>query len=326
MNDPITIRFDGRRHGFWQRVSIRASIDDLCAALSLSLGGPGAGAGLGIGANTVIEVLIGEDKVTTARVDSLRREVSDNSHSIEIGARSLGRELVDCRYSKTLSGLTLEAIMARICGAFEVPLRVSAQTAVTPAFSMQCESPAGALINAARATNLLLYPTPDGGLVLQPPTSAAPVATLIHGEHLRRYQVTDEFNRRFSEYFLKGYDHGADAALDGKATDDGIGFFRPMEMIADRHGRGTGGCGRRARLERDRRRAAGRYIEVELPGWRRPDGGLWGVNMQARVILPQEGVDDVFLIGACELRHGADSGSVTRLRLMARDALKGEAT
>ena len=175
----------------------------------------------------------------------IRRQVDADSHAIYIEARSLGRELVDCQYSKTLSGLKLGEIVKRICSTFKVPVKIEAETAVVPDFSMQCELPANALINAVRAANLLLYPLPDGGLVLTKPTDAAPVASLVYGVHIKRYEVIDEFKLRFSDYVIKGYDYASDAALKGAAKDGGITFFRPMHIVADRHGHGLGGCDRR---------------------------------------------------------------------------------
>lgn len=322
------IRFDGQRYGYWQKVDIRESVDDLCASVRLAITRPGTGDSLGLTANTVADVLIGDGLVTKVRPDSVRRPVDADSHAIYIEARSLGRELVDCQYSKTLSGLKLGEIVKRICSTFKVPVKIEAETAVVPDFSMQCELPANALINAVRAANLLLYPLPDGGLVLTKPTDAAPVASLEYGVHIKRYEVVDEFKLRFSDYVIKGYDYASDAALKGAAKDGGISFFRPMHIVADRHGHGLGGCDRRANLERNRRLARAHRIELEVPGWRYQDEDgnwqLWAINTQVRVIIPEEGIDDVFLIGERTFRLDDKGGSVTLLQVMHRNAFIGE--
>jgi prophage tail gpP-like protein len=329
----VEIRFDGVRYGFWQKAEIRESVDDLCASLSLAVTLPGHGDNLGINANTVIEALIAGERVTTVRLDSLTRSVGAESHDISLEGRSLGRELVDSQYSKTLSGLKLEEIAKRLCADFKVPLTVSAKTVSVPDFAMQCESPANALINAARAANLLLYPTPDGGLMLAEPTDAAPVATLIYGEHILDYEVTDEYRLRFSEYCVKGYDYAGDKPNKGRVKDDGITFYRPMQIVADKHGKGQGGCERRAELERNRRLARAHRIELSVQGWRflmtddrrqKTEGWrLWAINTQARVVIPQEGIDDVFLIGDRAFRLDDRGGHVTRLTLMRREAYAG---
>lgn len=322
----VEIRFGGERYGHWQQVEIRESVDDLCASLRLSIALPGAGAALPIDANSVVEVLIGDDLVTTVRVDALRRAVEADSHSIFLEARSLARELVDCQYSKTMSGLKLAEIVKAICKAFAVPVKIDAQTAVVPDFSMQCEVPANALINAARAANLLLYPLADGGLLLTTPTSSAPVATLEYGVNLKAYEVVDEYKLRFSDYVVKGYDYGDNAALKGSVKDPGIAFFRPMHIVADRAGQGLGGCDRRANLERNRRLARAHRIEATVQGWRHQDGDdwrLWAINTQVRVIIPDEGVDGVFLIGERAFRRDSRGGTLTQLTLMHRDAFAG---
>lgn len=322
------IRFDGQRYGFWQKVDIRESVDDLCASVRLAIARPGTGDSLGLTANTVANVLIGDSLVSTVRPDSVRRPVDADSHAIYLEARSLGRELVDCQYSKTLSGLTLGEIVKRICSTFKVPVKIEAETAVVPNFSMQCELPANALINAVRAANLLLYPLPDGGLVLTKPTDAAPVASLEYGVHIKRYEVVDEFKLRFSDYVVKGYDYASDTALKGAAKDAGISFFRPMHIVADRHGHGLGGCDRRANLERNRRLARAHRIELEVPGWRylAADGNWkpWAINTQVRVIIPEEGIDGVLLIGERTFRLDDKGGSVTLLQVMHRNAFLGE--
>ena len=56
----VEIKFDNQRFGFWQKVSIQQSVDDLCASVNLSLTSQGAGNSLGFTANTVAQVLIND--------------------------------------------------------------------------------------------------------------------------------------------------------------------------------------------------------------------------------------------------------------------------
>lgn len=335
-SNAITLRFNGQRFGHWYAVNTRQSVDDLCAAVQLSVVRPGTGAGaaskLGIDANTVIELLMDEQTITTLRADSLRRRVGDKHHGIAVVARSLGRELVDCQWSKTLSGLKLGEIVKRLCAAFDVPVKIDADTAVVPKFSMQCEAPANALLNAVRAANLLLYPLPSGGLILTEPTAAAPVATLEYGVNIAEYEVIDEFKLRYSEYVIKGYDYMSHNSRVGKVRDEGISFFRPLHLVADRHGQDLGACDRRAQLERNRRLARAHSVVLTVPAWRYKDAQgqpqPWALNTQVRVIIPEEEIDDVFLIGDLELRYdakgGDQSGDIALLTVMRREAFLGE--
>lgn len=318
----VEIKFNGQRYAYWQNVHISASVDDLAASVGLAVTRPGTGQRLGVDANTVIEVLIENTVVATIRPDSISRHVDANSHSITIEARSLGRELIDCQYSQTLSGLKLDEIVNKLCSTFNVPVKVDAKTTVVPDFSLQCESPANALINAARAANLLLYATPDGGLMLTAPSSAAPVAALHYGEHIESYDVVDEYKLRYSEYLVKGYDYATDKALKGGVKDGGIGFYRPLHIMADKTGQGLGGCDRRAELERNRRAARANRIELEVYGWTHA-GGVWDVNTQVRVVIPQENIDGVYLIGDRAFTLDDQRGSMTRLTVMSRDAFVG---
>lgn len=320
----IDLQFDGQRYRYWQGMEIHDSVDDLCSAVSLKISGSGHGFGnMPLTANTEVKVFADGELVSTVRPDLLRRDVRENDHKIQVEARSLARELVDCQYSTTLDGLTLEDLIKRLCKTFKVPVKVTAKTAVVPHFSMQCELPANALVNAARAANLLLYPQPDGGLLLTAPTDAAPVATLEYGKHIKHYAVVDEFRLRFSEYRVKSFDFDGNQALKGDAKDDGITFFRPFHLVADRHGQELGGCTRRAEMERNRRLARAHRLELELAGWKHA-GGLWAINTQVRVVIPQEGIDGVYLIGERDLTLDSEGGHVARLMLMHREAFLGE--
>lgn len=320
----VELRFDGKRYGYWQSVQISASVDDLCASVQLAVMSLEQGLGvLPLSENTVVEVLVDGELAATVRVDQVKRKVSATSHAISIQARSLGRELVDCQYSATLSNLKLSEIVNRLCTLFKVPLKILADTALVPDFAMQCEAPANALINAARASNLLLYPSPEGGLILSEPTADAPVATLVYGEHILSYTVIDEYKIRFSEYVVKGYDHESSQSTKASVTDDAFDYFRPMHMIADKQGQGVGGCDRRAELERNRRKARAHSIELEVQGWRH-DKGLWAINTQVRVVIPPEGIDAVFLIGDRSFNLDDKGGSITTLQVMDRQAFVGE--
>ncbi|MDT4329757.1 hypothetical protein RPD76_07535 [Methylomonas sp. MV1] len=320
----VEIRFNGQRYAYWQNVHISASVDDLTAATSLAVTRPGTGQRLGVDENTKIEVLIADTVVATIRPDSVERHVDATSHSIAIEARSLGRELVDCQYSQTLSGLKLGEVVKRICSTFNVPIQIDAETAVVPDFALQCESPSNALINAARAANLLLYPTPDGGLKLTKPTDAAPVATLVYGEHIESFSIVDEYKLRFSEYLVKGYDYANDKALKGAVKDAGIGYFRPLHIMADKAGQSLGGCDRRAELERNRRKARAHRIDLDVYGWTH-ENGVWEINTQVRVVIPNENIDGVYLIGDRAFTLDDQHGSMTRLTVMKREAFIGEA-
>ncbi len=319
----VEIRFNGKRFAYWQNVHINASVDDLAASVNLAMMRSGSGQSLGVDENTTIEVLIENTVVATIRTDVVDEHEDTESHGVAIQARSLGRELIDCQYSQTLSGLKLHEIVKRICSTFNVPVQIDAETVVVPDFSLQCESPSNALINAVRAANLLLYPTPDGGLKLTKPTQSAPVATLVYGEHIESFSIVDEYKLRFSEYLVKGYDYANNQALKGGVKDAGIGYFRPLHIMADKAGQSLGGCDRRAELERNRRKARAHRIDLDVYGWTH-ENGVWGINTQVRVIIPSRNIDGVYLIGDRAFMLDDQRGSMTRLTVMRREAFVGE--
>ena len=63
-----------------------------------------------------------------------------------------------------------------------------------------------------------------------------------------------------------------------------------------------------------------------MQGWRTPHGDgwrVWDINMQVRVTIPAEGIDDVMLIGDRSFSLDDRGGHITRLTTMARDAFEG---
>lgn len=322
----VELKFDGKRYGYWQSVEIHASVDDLCASVQLAVmsleQGPSV---LPLTENTVVEVLVDGALAATMRVDQVSRRVSATNHEILIEGRSLGRELVDCQFSKTYKNLKLGEIIMQLAGLFKVPLQLQADTALVPDFSMQCEAPANALINAARAANLLLYPAIDGGLILAEPSNKAPVATLVYGRHILRYSITDEYKLRFGEYVVKGYDHDSMVSTKGVVTDAKFDFFRPLHILADKSGGSIDGCDNRAQLERNRRTARAHRINVDVQGWTHP-GGVWAINTQVRIVIKPEHIDGVFLISERTLKLDGQGGSITTLQLVSREAFTGNKT
>lgn len=319
----VELKFNGQRYIGWKHVSLRESVDDLCASLQLGIAlPPSTETPLALTANTIVQVLVDNVLVSTIRIGKIRRRVSATAHTIEINARSLARELVDCQYSATFKSLKLEELVKRICEVFKVPLQIAAQTAVVPSFAMQCEIPANALLNAARVANLLLYPTPDGGLILTTPTEAAAVATLVYGQDFTDYETDDNYDLRYSEYVVKSFDYAAGNSIKGAVKDNEFNFFRPLHIVADKHGHSTGSCDRRAELERNRRMAKAHAINLTVPRSGHANG-LWAINTQVRIVIPQEGIDGVFLIGERTFSQG-ENGTVTHLQVLHRNAFVGE--
>jgi prophage tail gpP-like protein len=320
----IMLKFDGLRFDAWQEVDFGLSVDDLCAKGKLGIGGldPAAKA-IPLTANTVMEVFADDELVTTVRSDQRRRGVSATSSSRQLECRSLGRELVDCQYSAKMSGKKLGDIVKAICDIFKVPVKIDCKTEVVAEFAMQCEVPANALLNAARAANKLLYALPSGGLMLAEPNNEPAVATLTYGPQIKSYEVIEEDRLRFSDYVVKSFDYLSDTPLKGAAKDDGIKFFRPMHLVADKHGHTTGGCGRRAELERNRRKARAHRIELTVQGWHHA-GGLYRINTQIRVVIPDDGIDDVLLVGDIHYKFNQKDGRTCTLAVMSREAFVGE--
>lgn len=326
-NNVVGLKFDGLIFDFWQRIAIRMSVDDLAASVEFSFANSSLGTNFPVNVNTVAEVLLNAVLVATVRPDSAPRRIGPNQRSYSFNGRSLGRELIDTQYSATLKKYTVTEIVKHVCTAFKVPLTPIKNTHLVPDFSMQSESPANAILNAARTANLLIYPTPDGGLMMAEPDNSEPVATLEMGEHIQELAINDDYRLRFSEYLVKSFDYNANTSRRGEVRDNELNFYRPMHVIADRMGNSIGALQRRAEMERNRRLARAHSLIVTVTGWGHEQSGAWQpwqLNKQVRIVVPDEGIDQVMLISDLEFTQDDSSGTHTALTVVHRDAFAGQ--
>lgn len=327
MDNVVTLRFGGLSFDFWQDVAINMSVDDLVATVELAFAKSDIGKNFPVTVNTVAQVLMNGWLVATVRPDMVRRRIGPEQHTNSFNGRSLGRELVDTQYSATYKNVTVTEIVSRICSLFKVPLTPLQKTALVPDFSMQSESPANAIINAARTANILIYPTPEGGLIMAEPDNGQPVATLVMGEQIQYIDLTEEYRLRHSEYMVKSFDYGAGSARKNVAKDTELDFFRPMHIIADRMGNSLGALQRRADMERNRRLARAHRFDVGLVGWGHDQAGPWMpwlLNRHVRIVVPEENYDEVRLISDIKFRQNGQSGTLSTLTCVHRNAFIGE--
>lgn len=327
MDNIVTLRFNGLSFDFWQRVNITMSVDALVASVQLSFAKKDIGKNFPVTINTVAEVLINDVLVATVRPDMANRRIGPNQHTNSFNGRSLGRELVDTQYSATLKNQSVTEIVKRVCSVFKVPLIPLQKTAMVPNFSMQSESPANAIINAVRTANILIYPTPDGGLVMAEPDNSPSVATLEMGKQIQYIDVPEEFRLRYSEYLVKTFDYDANTARKGNVVDNEFNFFRPMHIIADRLGGSIGALQRRAEMERNRRLARAHRYEIVVTGWGHDQTGVWQpwrLNQHIRVVVPDEDIDQVMMVSDLEFTQDDQGGTLTKITVVHRNAFAGQ--
>ncbi len=345
----VELRVNGQVLPWWTGFSFTASVDDLCTSADIAVTVDDLGYMDKVDENSTVELWAtnmdaaalamsgahshrGNGKgqsnqpqpelLATCRVDCDTRQVSATDQTIQLALRSLGRELVDCQMSGSHNGVTLGEIIKRLCAKLKVPFVNKAKTQLVKQFSMQSESPHNNISQLVRAANLLLHPTPDGGIVLTEPANGAVLETFTYGQHFTRYTYKREHRLRFSHYCVKGQASMRASATSGKSEDKGYSFYRPLEMVADKDG-GTGGCERRAQLELVRRKARANTLELSVPGWFNHNGKLRAINTLVRVVIEREGIDSTFLIG--DLVFKLDSGGqVCELTLQHRNAYIGQ--
>lgn len=323
----LTVHFDGGVVNHWQSATIKTSVDDLCTGVSLSLSQESPQNAFKAGINSVCKLFDEGQLIATTRMDEIVREVGESSHTINVQARSLAREMVDSQYSKTLRGKKLSQIIGEICADLKVPFTSSAPSdELVPEFSMQCESPSNQVLQLVRAANLFCLPTADGGIHLCPINQDQPVATLIYGRDMKSYTLRDTFRERFSIYQVKGngihdgfafFHDPSHKPANGVVLDNEITYLRPLHVVAEKN-QSIGACERRAKMECERRRARAHRLDITVAGWhdgQGKQGKLWAINTLLRVVIEPEGLDEVLLLSGVELKLDSSGGTTANLSL-----------
>lgn len=313
------MKVGARRYESFGAIQINHSVDDLAASFSVAVLDD-----LALEPSTEISLSYGNIPLGCFRVDIETETEEHDRRTIQWQGRSLTRELIDATYSCSWSAMAIAEIAKKLCGIFKVPLRVDGGAGRVPHFAMQSESPANALINATRALNMMCYAAADGGLVLTLPAQNAPVATLKQGEHFTGYRFTQDFRQRFSHYEVRAtaYESGG-SALKSTERDFGVEHFRPHHIVADRFSESLGATSRRALLERNRRLARSKLLEITLPSWGPSADQLFEINTLVRVVIPRRQLDSVLLVAERALVLDPVKGASCRLKLLHSEAFAG---
>lgn len=331
MTVPV-LTISNRDYGGWTRISVRRGIDRLAGEFELGLTDRWSGQETPsrIRPGDPCSVALDGDLVITGYIDSVLPEYDAGQHTIQVRGRSKTADLIDCsviRFPAEWRNRKLEQIAADLAKPFGLKVATTTDTGASfRQFSIdQGESPYEAIEELCRFRGILATDTVTGDLVFARGGTARAKTSLILGQNILRCRATITANERFSEVLVKGQQPGGDfiAALSaaqpmGKATDDGIGRYRPR-LIVESVSLDAAAATERARHEAAVRFGRSLAATYTVAGWHDIPGSLWRENHLVRVTDPYLGIDQDMLIAGVVWRMD-DTGAVAELNVIRPEA------
>jgi prophage tail gpP-like protein len=331
MRSEVELVLAGQRYAGWVEARIERSIEQLAGAFALRVATrPGEGQALPapLRPGLACELRVDGAPILTGRVDQVEAEHAADRAELRLQGRDASGDLVDCAALNTpgtWKNIALIALAEALCTPFGIGVGSEvAGLAPLPSFALEPgETVYEALERAARVAGVLILSDGLGGLrIAREGTERAPTA-LVYGENILRASVRLSDQERFSLYVVRGQAPGDDQVWgpsrnqpEGRATDDGVGRYRPHVVVAE------GGLepvryGERADWEHRVRRGRSAEVTITVPGWHvspDPGAGLWTPNTLVRVDYPPLGLAEDLLIAGVVLVRG-EGGTVAELAL-----------
>jgi prophage tail gpP-like protein len=327
-NPDVRLKVDGSLYGGWREISIRRSMEYLCAAFDLTLTDRWSGASTArpVRPGAACTVLVDGSPVIAGYVDDASPSYTDRRHGIRVSGRDLTGDLLDCSAPSTqFSSRTLAQVATALCKPYGVG--VKALTDVGAPFETlknnEGDTVYETLEQAARIRAVLLQSDGLGNLLLDRAGTDRLSTVLATGKNILECEARYSHRDRYSKYTVKGQTagsndwYGEDAAQPmGSASDSAITRYRPLTVLAE-NSVDKAAAAKRATWERNVRAGRGRRLTYTVPGWFH-SGGLWEPNHLVRVRDAYLGLDDYRLISGVNLRLNRD-GFRAELELVPRE-------
>lgn len=335
-NVPL-LRIDGSVIRTWTRASITLALDSLADSASFSFSlherrPPGEPDPLGFVGGEPVEVELEGVPLLRGYVFEARQHVSARGGTVEIGAFSASKDVVDSALTRTrhFADQTIGAIAAELCKPFAVsvePAKGSEAAFETPLARFTAEFGDGvgaSLQRLAAFGGLLAYAGGEGQLVFGR-VDAAPKLTqaLRQPGNILELGKARDARDRFSHYVVSNGGSGADLDADADADprsrspvvrDEGVSRFRPLVIGAASWAKSARSRTDQARAERARRAGQSLQVSVKVQGLRHAEGH-WDKGQLVRVMSKVLALDHDLLVARATLTREADR-STTDLELV----------
>lgn len=192
----------------------------------------------------------------------------------------------------------------------------------------------------ARKRQVLLTSNAEGNMVIEAGAgSVAKGAFLQHqvgnkdSNNVLSYSFSADTTGRFNRYlsvsqlnptslFQAGTTSSSSIVSQGlgkPSTDQQIRLGRQMVLVAESMSSDSED-GRRAKWERDIRRARGRVYSAVVEGYRDPAGNIWRINTLVPILDEYAGIEATMLVNSVTFTLGEDGGRLSALSFVERNA------
>lgn len=334
MDDELFLVAGAQAVSGWTDVRVTRGIDRCPSDFSLGMteAFPGETEEVIVQPGDPFKLLIGSDPVITGYVDEYVPEYGADTHWISAAGRGKCQDLVDCAAvwpSGQISGTSALDVATKLAAHYGIEVQCDVDLLPTiPQFNIFIgESAYDIIERISRYSQLLVYDTPDGNLLLTRAGKTQHVGGVAEGINVQRARVRYSASQRFSRYtvFTQSVETFNDAGVGANVivTVEDVGVKRTREryIVAEAVQGYEDLAKRRAVWEMNRRAARATEITVTTDSWRDAAGTLWTPNTLVPVTLPKlKVVNQLWLLGEVTYVRNEEEGTIAELTIMPPEA------
>lgn len=352
MPDDLLLLAAGQKLGGWLATRVTRGCERIPSDFDVTLTEryPGQIADIVIKPGDDCEVLIGADLVLTGYIDRYMPSVGPGEHVVRVQGRSKSQDLVDCSAGIDTQGrstgmaVTATSLIQLAQGLAQpfgidvtsltgdmIPVSAPGGGPVQFNFVLT-ETPFELIERVARYAGVLVYDTPDGGIVCAPVGAGQMASGFEQGVNVQVATAAFSLDERYSIYqpsLMSAdtfHDLGAGQFPYQPTRDEGVPRFRPLIVVSEQPFLGQPYAIKRAQWEAARRRGRSQSVRITCDSWRDRAGALWAPNNFATIDLPAWKLqpDDPWVISEVTFLRDQDRGTVADLLVMPREAFVPE--
>jgi len=342
----VSLEANGMIYEGWLAAEVSRSVREMAGQFSFEVSerwsggrdGPAALLGWRIREGDPCVVRYSGVPVLTGYVDTYCPRYDADSHTVRIQGRSKTADMVDSAADPDVpTGEMRKVTLDQVANKLALPhgVKVKVQADIKDAFdvirTLPGETKHEMLERYARHRAAALTDDTDGSLRILQVQDGAPVATLTEGVNILEASATLRADNRYSDYEVKGQDHGDDerwgreiSEISAKVKDGAIKRYRPHVVVDDVK---TAKIGARKRCEWECASRSGEStkVQIKVVDWFRAPGALWMPGDLVQVTSPMLAINRVLAVENVAHQQSDRGGTTTDLSLVPPEALNPKA-
>lgn len=337
--DEVAVVTGGKKITGWESVSVTLRAEGFPNSFSVSLSDPPGTTVFAVEGDDC-EIYLGDDLVITGYIDAAPEGADPLSHTLLISGRGKTADIADCSAEwpgGLINASTVEDLISRIAATYGLTVDMKAPpgkgTGIIPFALNYGEGAADLVQRVARSAGYMVYESPKGEVVLAQSGTAKAASSIMYGENVERYLVTNDMSERYSDIVCVRYAQNVnaditgpdDAFFFGAVKDPGVKRHRLLYLTMEQGTDPQNFTEQKAKWEMARRIARSCTVHVTVDSWRDKGGGLWLPNTLVDVDVPGLRLEDKTLcISEATFRRNDQEGTVADLVLMPPQAFTPE--